>query len=1082
MPLEQEKSPKSAEQNENNINIERNLETIPVGIDEVDETRKQAPQVKKREKRPEGTPEREETFERSSLHGSGIKRDKDGIPQEIPTHMLNAATKTTPRLLREKGKAPSPPEEGKTKDNSVKPNFDEIQLLDENASCSKLNKTDDSMENLELEMQSNEEVKDYNSDSDVETDNQSSVNTIELNPSEITIHQTEDEERQNRRTASTGDLSKMQRTHKISTGTLERAQSLDITDTGIPSLSKKRKGGRLEDAYDMQSDEDLFGNVLISKEPRLSLILDGLNTFQRNRLKKSTEWGNLEDAILKLNQEDESITSVEEHRSLDSIQFHIGEKSPEFDALVNKIKEIKRESLEIEAPVQIVKTDSEKNEKKVKNQIWPTFETEQIQTSNGSVHVFQGNKEGKTDVEFNERKWTEPTSTYEKRQQIPMAAERILRPPSPTEEIISEVVTDKIPPRTEDVTSSVLVTQSAPADKRQMKPSTFYDLPTPEYREDAKIAFSKIDLTPNKVPERVNHRQRVPDDSFVTPLPAVEKIGNVPEPDVKLKEDWNISVAENIMNTSPPPSLEIDEELVEDSVKVEEVRPKPAAHSSTTVVNRSEEVLSKIPLLNSMVKSQKEEAMKKPVLSTNSTDETKTVVTYKTRPFQPNLLDVTQNFLYTEQLNSGQDDYAYSLKPYDTNISDDIKVSRHTHEGLERQKSDVVPISDDAKSEDSMRHISNINVTNVANGDSELHSLELSINEPSELYTTALDTTVTTEREVKGNSKVTISTPDLIKNVTLAEAITTVNNDVTVGKSPGDVAVDKSTDSDGSKGNSTLTYITEIQVTPNSSANSNISEIEIISNVQTDSDKRNLDSEFENYVKSFESKLEHFENIRDFDKNIEEFMEEEPKSILINEKVDEKELHKIQEIAEEQLKKLPEMRFTTASYESSSRIPEKRNSQIELLRSNFEKAPPKPNKPDVPIKSRIPIATTTKTPPMSPERRDSRNLDMENDKAILELMSSSVTSTPYTTSKYQIKPPSKNVTVTSIRSNSKIPSGLPTLSSGRPPIAPRKVESSDGNVVQVSTNGNYESSFKQWVFNPSNVTNVVVTESKQDKS
>ncbi|KAJ8925058.1 hypothetical protein NQ315_001229 [Exocentrus adspersus] len=106
---------------------------------------------------------------------------------------------------------------------------------------------------------------------------------------------------------------------------------------------------------------------------------------------------------------------------------------------------------------------------------------------------------------------------------------------------------------------------------------------------------------------------------------------------------------------------------------------------------------------------------------------------------------------------------------------------------------------------------------------------------------------------------------------------------------------------------------------------------------------------------------------------------------------------------------------------------------------------------------------------------------MEQDKAILELMSSSVTSTPYTTSKHQSKPPSKNVTVTSIRSNSKIPSGLPTLSGGRPPVAPRRVDTHEGNVVQVSTNGNVESSFKQWVFNPSNVTNVVVTENKQDK-
>lgn len=209
---------------------------------------------------------------------------------------------------------------------------------------------------------------------------------------------------------------------------------------------------------------------------------------------------------------------------------------------------------------------------------------------------------------------------------------------------------------------------------------------------------------------------------------------------------------------------------------------------------------------------------------------------------------------------------------------------------------------------------------------------------------------------------------------------------------------------------------------------------------------------------------------------MEEFIKEEPMSITINKTVEEDEINKIHEIAEEQLKKLPEMRFSTSSYESPSKIPDKRFSQIEMLRSNFEKPSPKSNKSEVTTKSRIPIAMTSKTPPMSPERRDSRNLENENDKALLELMSSPVTSTPLTTSKYHSKPSNKNVTVTSIRSNSKIPSGLPTLT-GRPPVAPRRIEVHETN-VQVSTNGNTDSSFKQWVFNPTNITNVTVTEHK----
>lgn len=212
----------------------------------------------------------------------------------------------------------------------------------------------------------------------------------------------------------------------------------------------------------------------------------------------------------------------------------------------------------------------------------------------------------------------------------------------------------------------------------------------------------------------------------------------------------------------------------------------------------------------------------------------------------------------------------------------------------------------------------------------------------------------------------------------------------------------------------------------------------------------------------------------------------ETNSAITNDKIDlEKERNKIQEIAEEQLKKLPEMKFTTSSYEGT-KIPEKRQSQIELLRSNFEKSPPKTTKPEANTsKSRIPIATTMKTPPMSPERRDSRNLDLEPDKDILSMMASSIHSTPSVTGlKYQSKSPSKNVTVTSIRSNSKIPSGLPSLSGSRPPVPPRKTETQENeNVYHVSANGATENnSFKQWVFNPSNsVTNIVVSENKNEK-
>ncbi|XP_072384964.1 uncharacterized protein [Diabrotica undecimpunctata] len=965
LPSERQTSPKSAEQNDNNINIEKHFETKPISIDEVDDS-KLPPPVKKREKKVEKT----ENFDRNSLNSSGIKRDPQGIPLELPEQMLNAATAVMnnrksvnrelvggddQKFVKKKGKAPLIPDDVKST------NYDEIQpAKEESVKDISLGDT------LELTSTSNKDLKCYNSDSDGETDNNSSVNTIELNSSDITIHQTEEEERQNRKTVSTGDLTKIKES-KSNTGTLERAQSLDISDTTIPS--RKRKVVRNDEDY-LKSDEDLFRSEVLNKEPRLSLILDGLNTFQRNRLKKSTEWGNLEDAILKVNQDDEK----DGHSSLEA-------DNSEYHAVVNKINEIKRESED-------VLTDPN-SPKKIKNEIWPDI-----------------NKSGDSVVEINDMVETviddDPVVKIE---HIDVPEEPVL----------------------------LIVQKNTNINNKIYEPFDIQQL--------------DVDLSPRPapyveivIPER-NKRQRLPDSSAV-PVP--------PDPVPEILDEWDIAFPENITNTSPPHSLE-----TEDAV--------PLQYSP---VPKPEEVLSKIPLLNSMVKSQKEEAMKQSVLSANITDETKTVVSLSALPVESNIKEMTQNFLYTEQLNNEPEDI-YSPKSYDVNVSDDIKVSRHSYESLERQN----PKSDDAKSKNSVKHVSNISVTNSSNGDSELHSLEFSINESQDMYTTAL------ENRDFNDSKVVLNTPDLIKNATLTEAINTLNNEVTYTNQ-----LDASDDS--KKGNSSHTYITEIKVTPNNYKQTNVSEIEIKSEEpqpqipasSPPEDDRNLDTEFENYVKSFEAKLEHFENnIHQFDKSLDDFIKEEPQEVKINEKVDEKELHKIQKIAEQQLKKLPEMKFTTSSYESS-KIPEKRHSQVELLKSNFEKSPAKPPKPESATKSRIPIATA-KTPPTSPERRDSRNLENENDKAILELMSSSMTSTPYTT---KIKPPNKNITVTSIRTSSKIPSGLPTLGGTR---TPRKIEITDENVVQVSTNGNgsVESSFKQWVFNPSNVTNVTVTQSKEEK-
>ncbi|KAL3275494.1 hypothetical protein HHI36_020254 [Cryptolaemus montrouzieri] len=479
----------------------------------------------------------------------------------------------------------------------------------------------------------------------------------------------------------------------------------------------------------------------------------------------------------------------------------------------------------------------------------------------------------------------------------------------------------------------------------------------------------------------------------------------------------------------------------------------------------------------------------------NNTDEIKTSTLN-----DPRFLNDTESFIFNERYVCSEE--PYQVAPEDTNISDDIKVSRHSLGSLERPK------SDDAKSIESFKYLGNVSNVTVnsgkpENGSSSLHSLEFSVNDSaaeenhsilsdnSELYTTALNKTVKPERDT---SKITISTPDLIKNVTITEAINTLNNDMdqtgstlnfdienktayTVNSSltNGTDAVKTNGDSTTGKNHSSLTYITEIQVTPNNGTG-NISEIEIVPSLKVDNKQnaRNSEHEYENYVKNFQIT----ESLDLKDKN-EEFKQTDDISVP---NIDpEKELHKIQEIVQEQLKKLPEMRFSTSSYESPSRIPEKRQSQIELLKSNFEKSPPKSSKPEVVIKSRIPISTTMKTPPTSPERRDSRNLDMENQKEILELMSASVHSTPMANSgKYQ-KSPNKNVTITSIRNSSRIPSGLPVLGGSRPPIPPKKPEQENDMYVHVSTNNSNINSFKQWVFDPvDSVTNISLSGQKPD--
>ncbi|GBP79323.1 hypothetical protein EVAR_99546_1 [Eumeta japonica] len=354
------------------------------------------------------------SFSRDDLNSSGIKRDENGIPQELPQHMLEAAMaarnnrksvtdvaaekdvvieskkEEVPKSTKKsKGKAPSPPEheKNKTEENILEQlnkvndflksekqhssvlhtsnNSTDRSTLSFNTSTPKshkmkgsshidesinftqddiddivskpFKKESDSLNNFfedsKSNLSSNQDIHSVVSYSNTSDKSDRGSTTIELNNSDITIHSSplddtvrsaSDEastlDENERKAASLGDLSKFElrvKTSKPSTGTLERAQSLDISadDAEITESTispKKRKAfSVVETNYDVTSEDILHDMtdpdavVIKHKEPRLSLniakpsAMEGLNTFQRNRLKKGSEFGNLEDAIVK---------------------------------------------------------------------------------------------------------------------------------------------------------------------------------------------------------------------------------------------------------------------------------------------------------------------------------------------------------------------------------------------------------------------------------------------------------------------------------------------------------------------------------------------------------------------------------------------------------------------------------------------------------------------------------------------------------------------------------------------------------------------------------------------------------------
>lgn len=289
---------------------------VKINIDEVDLNENKKPQV----------PERGQFNRQGSVNSSGIKRDANGIPQELPSYLQNAANAAfSGRKLnndsgsrKSKGKAPTRPSMTQidldastdTMDTNLSANItdisstslnnisanntnnanmeieDELDRITEkylSMSKDKMNFSDNFMNGSQLNKSYDdsitvfdkiEDMKDKIDDIDEVVLREKPSNTstpkserkadssknfmeemdtsdldlsnygtrMELNSSDITVHQANESEDacdETRRAASLGDLSRFEMkksssaNDNVNSSTLERAQSLDITDNQL---------------------------------------------------------------------------------------------------------------------------------------------------------------------------------------------------------------------------------------------------------------------------------------------------------------------------------------------------------------------------------------------------------------------------------------------------------------------------------------------------------------------------------------------------------------------------------------------------------------------------------------------------------------------------------------------------------------------------------------------------------------------------------------------------------------------------------------------------------------------------------
>ncbi|XP_032685149.1 uncharacterized protein DDB_G0283697-like [Odontomachus brunneus] len=227
----------------------------------------------------------------AEVHNAAMaaRRNRKSYPETLKTSSLESEGAKSPQ--KNKRKAPAPPKNTveaapTAKKDAMIDTIDSIADYTESL-CNYVSKVrDNGAADRQHRLESQSMANRRNSESDTDSEMQNSFTTIELNPADITIHRTpvpeanddeEDEDDMYRKAASLGDLSKYE---SKTAATLERAQSLDMT---ADTSAKKRKAPLPPEDIN-ESTEDLTR-------------LDQIDTFDRRKLKKSNEWGTLEDVI-----------------------------------------------------------------------------------------------------------------------------------------------------------------------------------------------------------------------------------------------------------------------------------------------------------------------------------------------------------------------------------------------------------------------------------------------------------------------------------------------------------------------------------------------------------------------------------------------------------------------------------------------------------------------------------------------------------------------------------------------------------------------------------------------------------------